>query len=472
MNEKSQIDDVFKNALHDFQEVEPSKKVWFGITSGVFLNSIVLSFVSSLTRHTASWLVGAVCVLSTTAFLIFSPDIDSNSDETLTTTILDENIKKPISKTQNATSQKTKVDLSANTNSNNTPTQINFVQNTKSQTEKKYQSPIGSEHPALKNNQQITQKTSLATESSAIEKKSSGVLAESIVNPHRPSTIDNLVLDYFTSNSISDVLAKLQFSMDSVMQIMKKKDSIIITYKDTLSKIGNLGMNITNPNDKPKENSRFALFNYGSAAKITKNLNGDIPSSAYVTKRINSEGAVTNLGFGSELRYLLNNHFYVKGGFSLATYGEKVDYLMKQFVGLDSASVTDSIFSYSYTKAVNRFNYLEVPLTLGSKFVINNTTFYFDGGISIGYLINASGKLINKENLNSTVHISASRLPITKFMYNYILRAGVSHNIYNNISIFAEPFYKQNIQSVLSRKYDIQQKYTSMGVNVGIKFDL
>jgi len=77
MLEKNKIDEIFRNALGDFQEAKPSRKVWAGISIGVFFSSLIRMLLSSFTNNTIAWILGSLFVIGPSTYFLIKPANDS-----------------------------------------------------------------------------------------------------------------------------------------------------------------------------------------------------------------------------------------------------------------------------------------------------------------------------------------------------------------------------------------------------------
>ncbi|HIB00335.1 MAG TPA: hypothetical protein EYO31_00165 [Phycisphaerales bacterium] len=67
-------------------------------------------------------------------------------------------------------------------------------------------------------------------------------------------------------------------------------------------------------------------------------------------------------------------------------------------------------------------------------------------------------------------NITAKEGLVRSFTINYLLKVGVHYPMGKMATVFAEPSFKINLQSILGKSNNVSQKYYTYGVNLGIKY--
>ena len=122
-------------------------------------------------------------------------------------------------------------------------------------------------------------------------------------------------------------------------------------------------------------------------------------------------------------------------------------------------------------KIKNRYHYLEIPLLIGFQTNKNKVNIEIGTGVSFGFLVSANGKLPDLDN-NSLLEINKNSDFLRNTSFNYILRAGIQYNINSSLSLIAKPYFKRNLNSVFKVDYPIIQKYTTFGIDIGVRIKL
>lgn len=229
----------------------------------------------------------------------------------------------------------------------------------------------------------------------------------------------------------------------------------------------------------------------------------------YVDRRNAEEDNLLNMsyGLGAEIQI---NRFGIFTGVDVMNYGEKITYqnwlygdvnqvLENEEYISDSALTpyynyiqgneyeffettyqTDTLITYdtsqvqgqiagdvTHVNTSTRLSYIEIPLGLSYSLPLNGRLKVgLRAGMSIGFLRELKGYYIDPlltefteikdlSIVNST--ILNSRLAVD---LNYYLRPG--------LSVFARPEWRSNLNSMLSKDFDISQRYNAVGVTFGV----
>jgi hypothetical protein len=265
---------------------------------------------------------------------------------------------------------------------------------------------------------------------------------------------------------------------------------------------------IVNPEKNKKQSNHF-FFTLGAGINyIDKNITSNSYPD-YVLRRNNEENAAFYSSFN--VHFGLNkNRFSISTGIELNQYGENVKYdnwLIGDIETINSniLYITDSISntvnyyfqgnefnqtSYSYetdSLLVNdttlvkgqvskelsgfssrtMFSYVELPVILEYS-VYSNRSFAIslNSGLSIGFLRATRGFYLNPE-LNEVMDISNNNT-IRKAMLNGRIGTSFNWKIGDKSSVFVNPEYRFNLQSVFNKKSGLDQRYQTIGLQFGI----
>lgn len=134
-------------------------------------------------------------------------------------------------------------------------------------------------------------------------------------------------------------------------------------------------------------------------------------------------------------------------------------------IGIDST--WQKVFN-DINEGKNEWSYLEVPILVGYQFIRSRFTIDLATGISYGFLIRASGNVPSLTDSNRFDELSESDLLFNQNQINYIFQAGISYHLTPNWSIMAKPYYKQNLRSVFSNTFPIDQRFRAFGIKFGL----
>ena len=330
--------------------------------------------------------------------------------------------------------------------------------------------------------------------------KDSSITVSLIVENVFIPTENELTINKSVRIEISNIKYKKTFNICSNSEIETVFRTIPASINIDSAKVENDEIEESNMNLKGnlRKDKLFSLSLYVSptVTKAIVKTNGDVYNE-YFNQRNNNESAAVSWSFGGDLQVHLNNWF-VQAGINYSVYRNNKSYNYSYQL-LDSANSYfnyDTIWVWIYDPpnleypvmvgidttwvsvydnisivddGYNEWSYMEIPVLVGYK--INYKKFDFDisMGISFGFLLNYKGSLPkcpDADGVEKLVHIDGS---INKTMYNYIMRMGVSYNFKNNWSVFAQPYFKQNLQSVFNRNYPVNQRFNAFGLNVGLR---
>lgn len=211
--------------------------------------------------------------------------------------------------------------------------------------------------------------------------------------------------------------------------------------------------------------------------------------------RKENESNTVSWSAGADLRFNIRN-WYIQTGLSYSTYtqGRNYNYTFKALDSLASQFETDTIWGWVFdppnigdpiilgydttyvpvyneiNEGTNSWRYLEIPLLLGYKFNKGRFAFDIGTGMSYGFFLGASGNVPDLYDENSFDEIEP--LVQQRNMFNYILQIGFSYHLTPNWSLNISPYYKQNLHSVFDNNYPINQRFSTLGINFGLRVDL
>ncbi|MCF8348398.1 MAG: hypothetical protein K9G61_06255 [Bacteroidales bacterium] len=140
--------------------------------------------------------------------------------------------------------------------------------------------------------------------------------------------------------------------------------------------------------------------------------------------------------------------------------------------GMPVISDIDSTWIKVYdTKTVdnsgrNQLRYIEIPLMLGYMFHEGRFSVEVNAGASMGILLYSNMKLPDINNYQQVNEVTE----LNTTMLNAVAGTTVYFHLNRNTSIFAAPYYKQNLQSVFRNNYDQKQQFNTLGINFGVNF--
>jgi hypothetical protein len=195
------------------------------------------------------------------------------------------------------------------------------------------------------------------------------------------------------------------------------------------------------------------------------------PSVKYIYTRNNNTYNYSNGG-----------HYYMvdtTGGYYHYTY-ELTSHIMVVDSNWVYNTTTTPVDIYDSTKTkaydtlknvhfTNTYSYLEIPLIIGYHFEAKNFDFAIKGGIIGGYLLQATGNMIALDDSYDVTAIN-QELPFRKIVFSGIVSASANYTFSKRWSIYLEPYYRQNINSILAKNSQMSQRLIAYGIKTGILY--
>ena len=239
----------------------------------------------------------------------------------------------------------------------------------------------------------------------------------------------------------------------------------------------------------------FSIGFYVSPAYNFHQIKAEAAYDDHLNYRKENESNVISWSAGADLRFNIRN-WYVQTGLTYSTYqqGRNYNYTFKALDSLASYYQTDTIWGWVFdppdlgepvvlgydttfvpvynelNEGVNVWRYLEIPLIGGYKFNKGRFAFDIGTGLSYGIFLDASGNVpsLDKEDHFEEIPVLNQNRNIIK----YILQLGFSYHLTPNWSLNLSPYYKQNLNSVFDNNYPVDQRFSTIGINFGLRIDL
>ncbi len=120
-------------------------------------------------------------------------------------------------------------------------------------------------------------------------------------------------------------------------------------------------------------------------------------------------------------------------------------------------------------KGRNTFNYVEVPVLIGYEWGIKRWRMSVKGGIGFGILTRQQSFYLTTDEAEIA---PVSTAVYSKIMYNGIFRVGMHYSFTPQFGIDFVPFTRLNINNMTNKNATFQQKYTNVGLQVGMNYKL
>jgi len=132
-------------------------------------------------------------------------------------------------------------------------------------------------------------------------------------------------------------------------------------------------------------------------------------------------------------------------------------------------SIDTNIYT-TYYQNINKYTYLDIPLTIGYGFTINKITLRPTIGAIFGIMLNAKGKGVSLIDKNKVYTLENSELPFANFQISMLIGLGIEYRIYDKLLLSFQPFYKRNLSSIYQSNTQIDKRFTGIGASFGLSF--
>ncbi|MFA4851080.1 MAG: hypothetical protein WC868_10630 [Bacteroidales bacterium] len=156
---------------------------------------------------------------------------------------------------------------------------------------------------------------------------------------------------------------------------------------------------------------------------------------------------------------IINEHIDTTGG-QYDTVPAQILYSWLPFTQLNSYD--------KVKKATIEIKYLQIPILVGYSFSTKKIIYSVSTGISIGFPISIKGEILSLAN--KIEDVSKLAIPLRKPVFNYLLRAGATYVVSSRYSVFIQPSLRYSLNSVFNKSYPVNQKYTVLGLRMGLLY--
>lgn len=304
----------------------------------------------------------------------------------------------------------------------------------------------------------------------------------------------NPIADVTTNNEVVEesIIPK---SNNNISNIMSKETSSVYSIQASKKSIFNeQNSSIISHNKQNNTFSRFSFSMEVGYAVSWKHLESDNQYNDFKNYRIENEQPNSNLSFGLKFNYQFKN-WIISTGLLYTSISEELNYNIKQkiidpdggFYNIDTAwamiydmdqNLVPMIIGYERTWVdeykyevynvdnSNKYNYLEIPISLGYKFNINKFSICPTAGMSFGFLYSASGNLPQMDSVNFSPLDKNSKY-LQQSISNINFSLSFEYSITPNYGVYIKAYYKQGLNSIYTN-YPLSAKYRNAGVKFGI----
>lgn len=185
-----------------------------------------------------------------------------------------------------------------------------------------------------------------------------------------------------------------------------------------------------------------------SSISIPQELENSVVATAiaeYRETREREEVSTTSWDFSLRMKWVING-FSVQTGFDYFQWGEQIKY------------------NYNSISGINRYNYLNIPINLGSAKTWNKFGLNPFAGVMLGYGFNRSGKYLQPD-LNSIAEAESKQ-----YIANYQVGCELYFLSDSQFKFSLTPIYRASFKEVVYSDV-IRNRYKSIGLQLGISYN-
>lgn len=299
------------------------------------------------------------------------------------------------------------------------------------------------------------------------------------------STENNQSIDH------SSIQYASEFANAAVKPILEAKPQTIMSPLHKADKADDLGMKVKPSNYVPmcaafnSTNWSFAVDILASPDYIIREISAVDPELAsYAKSREESEQYKTAFSAGVRLSMLADNGLAFRTGINYSRINEKFTYfngtevitsIKEQFdndgnlIGFDT--ITEIGTRYKVTH--NRLQMLDIPILVGYEVNLDKFSVSVNGGAYLNLISNLRGDILSPQD-GTPMSIDSDdpdAYPAFKRQVGlgWYGSLGLAYNASDDLQILVEPHFKMYPKSFTREQFGISQRYSSVGVSVGIR---
>jgi hypothetical protein len=457
-----ELDNLFRQTL-DNHQIEPSKKIWKGISRKLLRAE--LSRFNFTNLHKSIW-IGSACAFIFGLILLYNQIPDGKTTENDYNPIIINN--KGMTGTTAASSKPVAVATRKGITGMANPT-IQAFRNESSLS----QSLLNAGSPALASS--TSTNTFTKNSGNYATKIPSGFTSKLIIHTPGQSGKDHLIV----SNNRSTNNYELNY-----MPALSFSSLFPSSEKDTMLRFTTLNGILNVPVRTNVQIPHFYTFNLGISPEL----------SVY---RNNGQYSSTNYWLNAGMSYHLGR-FTIQSGLGLGYVYDHADYRVnyksKDSIGYFTSIITftvnpgnvivyttkdiavyDSLQHIADDRALDRYTYLRIPLLIGFElFETNRLSIGIKAGPAISFLIGSKEASVIIDYPNARlIRIENNTLVRVKMNWEIQAALDIEYRLVKNFSLYAEPTYKHYF-----KPFETQESVTtkakdpySIGIEVGARFN-
>ncbi|MEI6184146.1 MAG: hypothetical protein WCP65_01360 [Bacteroidota bacterium] len=245
------------------------------------------------------------------------------------------------------------------------------------------------------------------------------------------------------------------------------------------------------PGDKNRQDRNWYLEVYGSPEYNFKSVTSNGTSSNYLQKKDSAETMLMGFNFGVRLMKNIFSNVYLKTGVQYSQYNEQFSIqrenehitttvIINKVINLPQGDTTISDTStltqvgYKYTKTVNQYRNIEIPVILSwrNEKVDNLWNWSLSGGVIINAYSWNNGSTIDTSLGIVSINSKGSNTYTSAIGVSLMAAASIERKLTDRWAIFTEPYFRYGLSNSIKSKFGFEQKFNSLGISLGVRLKL
>jgi|GEM_PF-648180 hypothetical protein len=203
----------------------------------------------------------------------------------------------------------------------------------------------------------------------------------------------------------------------------------------------------------------------------------DTSNPSYLEQRKQSTSFRSAFSIGARYTKVLKSGISFSAGLNYSQINEKLTYgtrIEQRPLDNNNNVRTDTITVY--TTSINRYHSVDIPVLFGYELGNDKIHININAGPVANLYSWQHGSVLGTDSLPQS--ISSGKSSSLAYQYKTNIGLGVTggvsifYKLNDQLHVYAEPYFRYNFGDMTTNQAPIQQKYTTIGLHLGIRIDL
>jgi hypothetical protein len=205
-------------------------------------------------------------------------------------------------------------------------------------------------------------------------------------------------------------------------------------------------------------------------------------NTAYLQQRKQSTGFSSAFSAGVKYTKVLKSGISLAAGLNYSqinerfTVAENIFLIETHYDSRGNVTGTDTISGKQYKTTHNHYHSVDVPLLFGYEMGNEKIHININAGPVMNIYSWQHGQVLSQDSIPESISTGKSSSFADQYKTNIGLgiTGGVSvfYKLNDQLHVFAEPYFRYNFGSMNNNESPIQQKYTTIGLHLGLRLDI